>query len=87
MRSFKAKKIKKFNGKSLIVAFDAGKKVHYGYFRAPDGTEVDPFKVYNTKRDFDTFWYAGGLHKAIKKGTKFITKTSGFGLSSTKVGG
>lgn len=57
MRSFKAKKIKKFNGKSLIVAFDAGKKVHYGYFRAPDGTEVDPFKVYNTKRDFDTFWY------------------------------
>lgn len=57
MRSFKAKKIKKFNGKFLIVAVDAGKKVHYGYFRAPDGTEVEPFRVYNTKKSFNYFWY------------------------------
>lgn len=57
MKSFKAKKIKKFNRKSLIVAVDVGKKIHYGYFRAPDGTEVEPFKIYNTKKSLHCFWY------------------------------
>ena len=57
MRSLKAKKIRKFNGKFLIVAVDAGKKVHYGYFRAPDGTEVEPFRIYNTKKSFNYFWH------------------------------
>lgn len=37
--------------------------------------------------DFDTYWYAGGLHKAIKKGTKFVSKSSGFGKSFSKFGG
>ena len=57
MRSLKAKKIRKFNGKFLIVAVDAGKKVHYGYFRAPDGTDVEPFRIYNTKKSFNYFWH------------------------------
>jgi len=34
--------------------------------------------------DLDMFWYAGGLHKTFKKGSKFISKSSGFGKSSPK---
>jgi len=57
VRSFKSQKVRKFNRKSLIVALDVGKRVHYGYFRAPNGSEVESFKVCNTKRSFNDFWY------------------------------
>ena len=56
MKSFKSKKRRKFNKKTLIVTLDVGKGVHYGYFRAPDGTDVVPFKVYNTNQSFNGFW-------------------------------
>jgi hypothetical protein len=35
MTSNKTEKIKTINEKTLIVALDIGKKVHYGYFRRP----------------------------------------------------
>ncbi len=35
MKSIKAEKIKTINEKTLVVALDIGKKVHYGYFRTP----------------------------------------------------
>ncbi len=35
MKSNKTEKNKTINQKTLIVALDIGKKVHYGYFRTP----------------------------------------------------
>ena len=60
----KTQKVKKFNPKTLIVTVDIGKYVHYGYFRAPDGTEVKPFKFYNTRKSFDRFWHK--VHRFCK---------------------
>lgn len=56
MGTVKAKKVKKFNPKSLIVTIDIGKETHFGYFRAPDGTEVKPFAFHTTRTSFDTFY-------------------------------
>lgn len=56
MKSVKTKSVKKFNPKSLIVTIDIGKGTHYGYFRAPDGTEVEPFEFYTTRNSFDKFY-------------------------------
>jgi transposase len=50
-------KVKKLNRKSLIVAIDIGKSAHYGYFRAPDGTDIKPFVFYNTRKSFEQFWH------------------------------
>ncbi len=57
MKSVKTKSVKKFNPKSLIVAIDIGKGTHYGYFRAPDGTEVQPFEFYTTRKSFEKFYH------------------------------
>jgi transposase len=56
MKYVKAKTVKKFNPQSLIVTIDIGKGTHYGYFRAPDGTEVEPFEFYTTRNSFDKFY-------------------------------
>jgi len=56
MKSYKAKIIQKLKKESLIVAVDIGKNAHWGYLRAPDGTEVKPFIFYNTQRSFKDFW-------------------------------
>lgn len=56
MGSYKAQKVKKFNAKSLIVTIDVGKGAHYGYFRAPDGSEVKPFEFHTTHSSFDNFF-------------------------------
>lgn len=56
MKTIKTKKIKKINGKTLIVALDIGKKIHYGYFRAPNKKEVEPFPFYNSGQSFKMFW-------------------------------
>ncbi len=55
MRS-KAKKIGSINGKTLIVAVDIGKTVHYGYLRGPNGEDVKPFRFYNFRSGFKEFW-------------------------------
>lgn len=52
----KAEKIKTINGKTLIVALDIGKKVHYGYFRTPKNEDVQPFPFYNSAHSFNEFW-------------------------------
>jgi transposase len=52
----KTKKVRSINGKSLIVAVDIGKTVHYGYFRAPNGEDLKPFRFYNFKKSFEQFW-------------------------------
>ena len=52
----KYKKIKTINKKTLIVALDIGKKVHYGYFRTPNGKDIKPFPFYNTGHSFKKFW-------------------------------
>ena len=57
METIKTKRVKKFNPKSLIVTIDIGKETHYGYFRAPDGTEVKPFAFHTTRTSFDKFYY------------------------------
>jgi transposase len=56
MGSNKAEKIKTINGKTLIVALDIGKKVHYGYFRTPKNQDIKPIKIYNTGQSFKKFW-------------------------------
>jgi len=56
MKSIKAEKIKTINEKTLIVALDIGKKVHYGYFRTPKNQDVKPFPFYNTGQSFNKFW-------------------------------
>ena len=56
MKSIKAEKIKTINEKTLMVALDIGKKVHYGYFRTPNHQDVKPFPFYNTGQSFNKFW-------------------------------
>ena len=56
MKSIKAEKIKTINEKTLVVALDIGKKVHYGYFRTPKNQDVKPFPFYNSGRSFNKFW-------------------------------
>ena len=57
MSNSKSKKIKKVNAKTLIVAVDIGKKIHYGYFRAPNGNDIRPFHFYNFRKGFEQFWW------------------------------
>jgi len=49
----KTKKLGKVNGNTLIAAIDIGKKVNYGYFRAPDGQDIKPFAFYNLRDGFE----------------------------------
>ncbi|HUU53190.1 MAG TPA: IS110 family transposase [Candidatus Bathyarchaeia archaeon] len=56
MKSNKTEKIKTINEKTLIVALDIGKNVHYGYFRTPKNKDIKPFPIYNTGRSFKKFW-------------------------------
>ena len=56
MKSIKTQKIKTINEKTLVVALDIGKKVHYGYFRTPKNQDVKPFPFYNTGQSFNKFW-------------------------------
>jgi len=56
MNSTKTKKIKKINEKTLLVALDIGKKIHYGYFRTPKNKDTKPFRIYNTGQSFKKFW-------------------------------
>ncbi len=52
----KTEKIKTINKKTLIATMDIGKKVHYGYFRAPNGKDIKSFPFYNTGYSFKRFW-------------------------------
>jgi transposase len=52
----KSQKIKSVNDQTMIVTLDIGKGLHYGYFRAPDGQDVEPFAFYNTYDSFHRFW-------------------------------
>lgn len=56
MKTSKAKKVKTINEKTLIVAVDAGKFTHHGYFRAPNGEEVESFPFYNFRKGYRQFW-------------------------------
>jgi len=56
MRSSKAEKIRQVKTNSLIVTFDIGKTVHYAYFRSPGGSDIKPFRVFNTRRSYNQFW-------------------------------
>ena len=58
MKTMKAKKIKKINNKTVVSTVDIGKHFHYGYFRAPNGNDIEPFRFYNSKKSYDTFWGA-----------------------------
>ena len=52
----KTKKVKKITEKTGIVTLDIGKDIHYGYLRAPNGNEVAPFRIFNTKKSYNSFW-------------------------------
>lgn len=56
MKSTKTEKLKTVNEKTMIVAIDIGKTIHYGYFRGPDGQDVKPFPFYNFQKSFKEFW-------------------------------
>ena len=56
MASNKAKKVKWINKKTMIATIDIGKNIHYGYFRAPEGHELKPFRFYNSKKSYHRFW-------------------------------
>jgi transposase len=56
MRIIKTQKVKTINEKTLIVALDIGKKIHYGYFRTPNNQDIKPFRIYNTGKSFNKFW-------------------------------
>jgi transposase len=60
------------NEKTLIVAIDIGKSVHYAYFRAPQGREIKPFPVRNRKRDFEAFWTKIVHYKEEQKLTAIV---------------
>jgi len=52
----RTQKIRNINKKTLVVALDIGKSVHYGYLRAPNGKEIEPFCFHNFKKSFEKFW-------------------------------
>jgi transposase len=52
----KSQKIKSVNDQTMIVTLDIGKGSHYGYFRAPDGQDVEPFAFYHSYDSFHSFW-------------------------------
>jgi transposase len=52
----KSQKSKSVNNETMIVTLDIGKGSHYGYFRAPDGQEVEPFVFYQSYDSFHSFW-------------------------------
>jgi transposase len=56
VRSSKTKKFGKVKGNTLIAAVDIGKKMNYGYLRAPDGRDVRPFSFCNLRNGFELFW-------------------------------
>jgi len=56
MRTNKTTKLRKVNRNTLIAAIDIGKKLNYGYFRAPDGQDVKPFAFLNLRSGFELFW-------------------------------
>lgn len=52
----KSQKIGTINEKTLVVTLDIGKKIHYGYLRAPKGNDIKPFPVENLRKSFEQFW-------------------------------
>lgn len=56
MKCNKTKKITSINEKTMIVAVDIGKHVHHGYFRAPNGEDIEPFHFFNFIKSFHKFW-------------------------------
>lgn len=78
MKSIKAEKIKTINEKTLMVALDIGKKVHYGYFRTPNHQDVKPFPFYNTGQSFNKFW-----EKLCRFKTKHMLDEVVIGFEST----
>ena len=56
MKRNKPKKLGKVNGNTLIATIDIGKKMNYGYFRAPDGRDLKPFAFHNLRDGFEMFW-------------------------------
>ena len=56
MKTIKSKKVKQINKKTMIVAIDIGKNVHYGYFRGPNGRERSPFSFTNSQKSFRKLW-------------------------------
>ena len=56
MENHNTKKVRRVNGKTLIVTVDISKIKHTGYCRCPDGTEVKPFDFFNNGRGFQEFW-------------------------------
>lgn len=56
MKRRKTKKSSVVNEKTLIVAVDISNKIHWGYFRAPNNSEVKPFPFHNSYDSFNTFW-------------------------------
>lgn len=56
MKNSKTKKLRVVNQKTMIVAIDIGKTIHYGYFRGSDGQDVRPFPFHNGKKSYEEFW-------------------------------
>ena len=57
MKRMKTKKSTVVNEKTLIVAVDIGKTIHWGYFRTPDNMEIKPFPFHNSGNSFNAFWH------------------------------
>ena len=74
----KTEKIKTINKKTLIAALDIGKKVHHGYFRAPNGLDIKPFAFHNTGDGFKTF-----LAKLNRFKQKYLLDEVVIGFEST----
>ncbi|MBW2590784.1 MAG: IS110 family transposase [Deltaproteobacteria bacterium] len=55
MKRMKTKKSTVVNEKTLIVAVDIGKTIHWGYFRTPNNIEVKPFPFQNGIYSFNAF--------------------------------
>jgi transposase len=57
MKNNNTKKSKKLKAQTMIVTVDIGKTTQWGYFRAPDGSDVEPFAFTNTNAGFHEFWF------------------------------
>jgi transposase len=64
VRNISTKKLRKVNDKTLLVTVDIGQVKNMGYWRCPDGTDIEPFEFFNNGRGFNKFRH--NVYKALR---------------------
>ncbi len=50
LKKIRTKKLRKVNDKTLLVTVDIGQVKNMGYWRCPDGSEIEPFEFWRVPK-------------------------------------